>query len=121
MDKKQGSGSFVPAALMIVTGLFTLQVACVQQNDTAPPVETASDMNSVEVALPYGEGVQLVEMYCVPCHSLRYIEMQPAMPRKAWEKIVDKMIKNYGAPVRDSVTATRIVDYLASIRRDLHD
>lgn len=52
----------------------------------------------------------------MPCHSLRYIEMQPNMPHKAWEKTVTKMIKMYGAPVRDSLEAAAIVDYLTEIK-----
>jgi hypothetical protein len=74
------------------------------------------DITDVVVALPYAKGAEQVERSCVPCHSLRYIEMQPHMTRKSWEKIVTKMIKNFGAPVRDSIAATEIVDYLVAIR-----
>src|SRR6476646_5431119 len=80
--------------------------ACGQQADysqkEAPPRwDTAKDISEVVVGLPYAKGQELVEMSCVPCHSLRYIEMQPHLSRGAWEKIVTKMIKNFGAPVRD--------------------
>ena len=74
-------------------------------------------IDQVKVILPQAGNVELVEMYCVPCHSLRYIEMQPRMTRKSWEKIVDKMIHAYGAPVRDSVTRTDIINYLWAIKR----
>lgn len=73
-------------------------------------------LDAVSVELPYAKGVELVERACVPCHSLRYIEMQPQMPRKAWEKIVDKMIHAYGAPVADSASAREIVDYLVAVK-----
>ena len=63
--------------------------------EAAPRWDTAMDIAEVSVRLPEGEGLELVEMNCVPCHSLRYIEMQPRMDRKAWEKIVSKMIKNF--------------------------
>jgi hypothetical protein len=74
------------------------------------------NIEEVVVRLPEGEGKDLVEMSCVPCHSLRYIEMQPDMPKKSWEKIVSKMIKTYGAPVRDSATEKKIVEYLAAVK-----
>jgi hypothetical protein len=74
------------------------------------------DLSDVVVALPEGAGKEQIERSCVPCHSLRYIEMQPAMPKKTWEKIVSKMIKAYGAPVRDSVAEKEIVDYLVTIK-----
>jgi cytochrome c5 len=74
------------------------------------------DISDVVVALPEGEGREQIERSCVPCHSLRYIEMQPAMPKKSWEKIVTKMIKMYGAPVRDSIAEKEIVDYLVAIK-----
>jgi hypothetical protein len=61
------------------------------------------------------EGEELFNTHCITCHSLRYIEMQPAFPRKTWEKITDKMIKSFGAPIDDS-SAVKIVDYLMSIK-----
>ena len=86
------------------------------KRDAAPRWDTAMDITEVVVGLPYAKGAELVEMSCVPCHSLRYIEMQPLMSRASWEKIVTKMIKNFGAPVRDSIAAGEIVDYLVAIR-----
>ncbi len=74
------------------------------------------DISEIAVALPEGDGKELVERACVPCHSLRYIEMQPDMPHKAWEKTVTKMIKMYGAPVRDSAEAAQIVHYLTAVK-----
>jgi hypothetical protein len=52
---------------------------------------------------------------CQTCHTPRYIEMQPVLSRKTWEKIVDKMIHSYGAPI-DSMAATRIVNYLVWVK-----
>ena len=82
----------------------------------SPPRNDSIDLSEVAVALPEGEGKEIIERSCVPCHSLRYIEMQPPMPRKNWDKTVKKMITAYGAPVRDSAEAARIVDYLVQIR-----
>src|SRR5689334_14341192 len=61
------------------------------------------------------EGEELFKANCITCHTLRYIEMQPDFPRKTWEKITDKMIKNFGAPIPDS-SAKKIVDYLVEIK-----
>jgi hypothetical protein len=91
-----------------------------------PIIERAWEMDSldhpaialedVKVVLPQAGNVELVELYCVSCHSLRYIEMQPPLSRKAWEKTVDKMINTFGAPVRDSVSRADIINYLYAIK-----
>lgn len=70
----------------------------------------------VKTVLPQAGQVTLVETYCVPCHSLKYIEMQPTMSYAAWEKIVDKMIRTYGAPVRDTEARRDIINYLFAIK-----
>ena len=67
--------------------------------------EPVLEIQNVKVELPKYEGWELVEVNCVPCHSLRYIEMQPEMSKKNWEKIVYKMIKNFGAPIKDTLIA----------------
>jgi PBP1b-binding outer membrane lipoprotein LpoB len=77
---------------------------------------TAMDISHIKTVLPQAGNVALVESYCMPCHSLRYIEMQPEFTYKAWEKIVDKMITAYGAPVRDSATRQDIINYLYAIK-----
>ncbi|MES2138189.1 MAG: cytochrome c [Bacteroidota bacterium] len=87
-------------------------------NVTALPIalEPAIDIADVTVALPYFSGVDLVETNCGTCHSLRYIETQPDMTKEAWDKIVKKMVKNYGAPISDTTVINQIVDYLASVK-----
>lgn len=95
--------------LLCACGMGQTDQPAIRQTDTP-------DISDVVVALPEGKGKELVEMSCVPCHSLRYIEMQPDMSKKSWEKIVTKMIRNYGAPVRDSMDAAAIVDYLFVIK-----
>ncbi len=61
------------------------------------------------------KGEELFNKHCITCHTLRYIEIQPAFPRKTWVKITDKMIKSFGAPIPDS-SAVLIVDYLMSVK-----
>lgn len=100
-------------------------VACnqPQQQPAVPVAKTweddstnVIDISNVKTVLPQAGNVELVEMHCTPCHSLRYIEMQPQLSHKAWEKIVDKMINAYGAPIRDSVTRVDIINYLYAIK-----
>lgn len=77
---------------------------------------TVTDVTDVQTVLPQAGHVALVEGYCTPCHSLRYIEMQPAMSYPAWEKLVDKMINVYHAPIRDTLKRRQIIDYLHAIK-----
>jgi hypothetical protein len=76
---------------------------------------TAKDLSEVESFVGRGPGEETFKTSCLTCHSLRYIQMQPNFPRKTWEKIVDKMIKSFGAPISDS-SAKVIVNYLASAK-----
>jgi hypothetical protein len=93
-------------------------LSCGKETDSKsqPTQEAIVDISSVETKLPLGEGVNLVQANCMICHSLRYIEMQPHLSAKSWEKIVDKMIKNFGAPVPDSASRGAIIKYLVAIR-----
>lgn len=105
--------------ILVIASLATALYACsnVDYSQTrSAPRQDSIELDEVQVVLPEGKGKEQVEMSCVPCHSLRYIEMQPEMPRKNWEKIVTKMIQVYGAPVRDSASAAQIADYLYSIK-----
>ena len=73
------------------------------------------DISSVTVTLPEAAGSEEFKANCLTCHSARYIEMQPDFAKKNWEKIVDKMIKTFGAPISDSA-AVKIVNYLVEIK-----
>lgn len=64
------------------------------------------------VKLKEGEGKALVEANCSACHSLDYIHMNsPFLDRKGWEAGVNKMIKVFGAPIRQE-DVPKIVEYL---------
>ncbi len=54
---------------------------------------------------------QLVEVYCVGCHSTAYIATQPALSRAQWEAEVQKMRSAFGAVVPDPA-AQRIATFL---------
>jgi hypothetical protein len=87
---------------------FILFVSCAGKENAEPLQNNAALFRQIPGAKEFEAG-------CITCHSLRYIEMQPPFPRKSWEKIVDKMVKNFGAPISDS-TAKVIVDYLVEVK-----
>ena len=85
--------------------------SCADKQDVKLP----DDNIDVKALFTQTPGEELYKANCITCHSLRYIQMQPPFPRKTWEKIVDKMIKNFGAPMPDS-SAKAIVDYLVVVK-----
>jgi len=57
-------------------------------------------------------GLTQVQANCVACHSLDYVQLNSRfLDRKGWEAEVNKMVKVYGAPVKDA-DVPAIVDYL---------
>jgi len=105
----------------LTTAVFL--VASCNSGEQQPPVTNSNNdsvqainIGDVTTVLPQAGDVELIENNCVPCHSLRYIQMQPELSYKAWEKIVDKMITVYGAPVRDSATREHVINYLFAIK-----
>lgn len=105
----------IAGIFLLLTLLFS---SCNNEEESteAKTPEKVTDLYEVNVTLPPAEGVKLVEANCVACHSLRYIEMQPDMPKASWEKIVKKMVATYGAPINDTNTVHQIVDYLAAVK-----
>src|SRR5262245_29561910 len=106
--------------LLLVFFLLIFIFSCSRANDEqtlANPISnnTVKDINEVQVFLGNAPGVAEFKSRCITCHSLRYIQMQPDFPKKTWEKIVDKMIKNFHAPISDS-SAKVIVQYLAEVK-----
>ena len=74
----------------------------------------ASGARADETQLQLHEAPELVTVRasCSSCHSVDYIQMNsPFLNRGGWEAEVRKMIKAYGAPVRDDDVAP-IVSYL---------
>lgn len=60
-----------------------------------------------------GKGKELVEANCSVCHSLDYIQMNsPFLDKKGWEASVSKMIKVFGAPIKQEDVGP-IVEYLS--------
>jgi mono/diheme cytochrome c family protein len=95
-----------------IVGIYcTFLIACTNNESNEKDQLT----NAVQLNPRAVEGEALYKIHCVTCHTLRYIEMQPAFSRKTWEKITEKMIKGFGAPIADS-SAVLIVDYLTAIK-----
>ena len=93
-------------------------VSCTVNENAMQKPEDSTAANNAEIIqglFSEDRGEEEYKTRCITCHSLRYIEMQPSFPRKTWEKIVDKMIKNFGAPIPDS-SEKAIVNYLAEIK-----
>lgn len=80
----------------------------------------AGDMGTVKIDLPPehaqfkpGPGMETAAKYCMICHSVDYVYMQPPLTREQWHGEVMKMKKVFGCPLPDGDVDT-IVDYLMS-------
>ncbi|MGJ0484727.1 MAG: c-type cytochrome [Methylomicrobium sp.] len=68
------------------------------------------------IQLKEGPGKALVEANCTMCHSLDYIQINSRiLDKTGWQKIVDKMIKVMGAPIKlediDPIVAYLVKNY----------
>jgi hypothetical protein len=93
-------------------------VSCAKQEEGLQKYaskNTVINMDDYQSIFPEGEGFSEFKSSCITCHSLRYIEMQPDFPEKTWETIVNKMKKNFGAPISDSASV-KIVKYLTAVK-----
>ena len=102
--------------------LFCLAACQSKKENKSNSEGLIKNIYDTEVSLPSPEGSALFtrggeafKANCATCHSLRYIQMQPDFPEATWQKIVDKMVKNFGAPIPDS-TSKAIVKYLIAIK-----
>ncbi len=107
------------SSVLFLFAIASLFISC--SSDDNAEVQTVEaeyviPLSDVKVNLPESEGKELVMANCMPCHSLRYIEMQPELSRATWEKTVHKMIATYGAPIPDTIIEKKIVDYLVAIK-----
>jgi hypothetical protein len=111
------------AAGTLLVGVYAARSSVGQQQETKPTTQPGSGSGQVrsitlpmmEVVLPEAPGKQSCQTSCTMCHSARYITLQPPFSRKAWSDEVQKMIKNYGAPV-PAGQVEEIVNYLTAIR-----
>ena len=103
--------------LLFILALFSYVMSCQDNVDSSISNngESAIHIKAYKTLMPKATGFDEFETYCISCHSLRYIQMQPDLPEKKWATIVEKMVKNFGAPIPDS-TAKTIVAYLTEVK-----
>lgn len=84
----------------------------VEQSKVKPISLTSVNVTlpSGNATFPSGPGSQLVG-YCLICHSAGMVTRQPALSKKQWEDIVNKMRDAYGAPVPEEQVEV-MADYL---------
>jgi hypothetical protein len=116
MIKIYGIRKFALHILPVCVAMSLLISSCHEDKPEARRPEKIVGLYDVEVTLPQAEGLKEVQAYCQPCHSLRYIEIQPDFPRATWEKTVKKMVTTYHAPIQDTVTIKKIIDYLVTVK-----
>lgn len=83
---------------------------------TARAVPVLYKLPEETAAFKPGPNLDVVKNNCTGCHSADYVSTQPrnAKSRKDfWQAEVTKMIKVYGAPIKDA-DVPKIVDYLAA-------
>ncbi len=101
------SRKLLPLALLMAT------VFAPMPGRAQPPLT----LKSVKVDLPdsgrmfSGSGSDAINNNCLACHSAGMVLNQPALPKAAWQAVVNKMIDVYKAPVAEA-DAAAIVDYL---------
>ena len=98
----------LPAAAWLGAALLPLAGAAAPL-DALKPLDVDIPMPDATFA---GPGADAANNYCLVCHSADHVLNQPALPRHAWEEVVQKMITAYKAPIPPQ-DAAAIVDYLA--------
>jgi hypothetical protein len=94
-------------------GNLGMQMQPAPQKDDAGAVYAVGPWPTYTPPLADGEGRELVQSFCVMCHSTTYITMQPPLPSATWEAVVNKMIGTFGAPIPEP-SAQTIIAYLKS-------
>ena len=95
------------------SGNLGMQMQPAPRTDDAGAVYAVGPWPTYTPALSAGEGRELVQSFCGICHSTTYITMQPPLPGATWERLVQKMIGTFGAPIPES-SAQAIIAYLKS-------
>lgn len=99
---------FTLAGLVAAAGLATALSVAAKPVTYELPEETA--------AFKPGPNLDVVQGNCGACHSADYIAIQPRGPKFAkdfWKAEIVKMIKVYGAPIKEA-DIEPIADYLAA-------
>jgi mono/diheme cytochrome c family protein len=95
------------AALAFLNANFVLALAQAEGTTTKSIVLPPETVN-----LKPGDGLDMVQIHCVVCHSGDYIQMQPPLTKAQWTAEVKKMINVMGAKISEA-DASIISNYLA--------
>ena len=100
-------------AMLAATAAFLVQRhAPIAQAEEMDTVHTIT-LPTIPPDLKEGAGKDKTMVFCAICHSVDYISMQPHLPAKNWDALVQKMIKVFGAPISEEDAKT-ISSYLAA-------
>ncbi|HEY6980736.1 cytochrome c [Reyranella sp.] len=96
-----------------LVGLLVAGSAAIALPVSAKPLNY--DLPEETATLKPGPNLDVVQGNCGACHSSDYIQTQPRGPKfkkDFWQAEVTKMIKVYGAPIKEE-DVPKIVDYLS--------
>jgi len=100
-------------AMLVAAAAFLIQrPAPIAQAEETGTVHTIT-LPTIPPDLKEGAGKDRTLIFCAICHSVDYISMQPHLPAKNWDALVQKMIKVFGAPITEEDAKT-ISSYLAA-------
>jgi|SRR5579863_773511 len=86
-------------AAMSLTHAAPARLALLGQVPPAPGAAPATATGATSVALPPGEGKELVARACAQCHSLETV-LRSRLTRQQWEARIDQMVAK-GAKLSD--------------------
>jgi mono/diheme cytochrome c family protein len=104
--------NLLPLALIAGFALWTFSS---RAGTKVSPKSVSVDLPTGDRIFPTGPGSDVTSDNCLACHSAGMVLNQPALPKAAWEAVVNKMREAYKAPI-DPKDVDAIVDYLVSIR-----
>jgi cytochrome c5 len=101
--------------VIVLTISITSPAIAVQAKDALVPKTVNVVLPTSDRMFPDGPGSDVVNSYCLVCHSAGMVLSQPAMTRSAWEAEVQKMRNAYKAPIPEEQIQT-ITSYLAGLQ-----
>lgn len=99
---------------LILAGLLIAGSAALALSVNAKPVDY--QLPDDTAAFKAGPNLDVVQGNCGSCHSADYIQTQPRgakFGKDFWQAEVTKMIKVYGAPIKEA-DVPKIVEYLSA-------
>jgi mono/diheme cytochrome c family protein len=101
------------ASLIAATAMLSAFGAPAHADDAAGLVSIQLPAETAQ--LKPGPHLETAQRYCIACHSVDYIYMQPPLTEPQWRALVGKMKKAMGAPIEDA-DIDALVQYLMSQR-----